>query len=189
MESLGFLEIALVVSVSVGGAFIVAFGFWVVSNWGLSHHYASADGIVPTFLFDGENLKDATPDAQLLIKDAPKYMTDKQSVLHILSSRFPTLETVIDKLSRGEAQTLHAADSTTISLEVAEIEGLIQLKLYGTCIQDTLTISEIAAQDALLSELATLRKLTEMSPHLIWQQDADGKLNWANIAYLNVSDS
>jgi PAS domain-containing protein len=189
MESLGFLEIALVVSVSVGGAIVVAFGFWIVSNWGLSHQYASADGIVPTFLFDGENLKDATPDAQLLIKDVPKFMTDKQSVLHILSSRFPTLETVFDKLNRGETQTLHAADSTTISLEVAEIEGLIQLKLFGTCVKDTLTISEIAAQDAWLSELATLRKLTELSPHLVWQQDADGKLIWANTAYLNVSDS
>ena len=189
MESLGFLEIVLVVSVSLGGAIVVAFGFWVVSNWGLSHQYASTDRIVPTFLFDGEDLKDATPDAQLLIKDVPKHMTDKQSVLHILSSRFPTLETTIGRLHRGETQTLNATDSNTISLEVAEIEGLIQLKLYGICIQDTLTISEIAAQDALLGELSTLRKLTELSPHLIWQQDADGKLNWANTAYLNTSDS
>lgn len=189
MESLGLLEIILVISVSVGGAMIAAFGFWIVSNWGLTYQFVGTDRIVPTFLFDGEDLKDATPDAQLLIKDVPKHMTDKQSVLHVLGTRFPMLETIMAKISRGETQTLPATDSTEISLEVAEIEGLIQLKLFGVCSQDSLTISEIAAQDALLSELSTLRNLTTMSPHLIWQQNGDGKLNWANTAYLDMSDA
>ena len=189
MESLGIFEIILVVSVSVGSAVIIGFGFWVASNLRLSRQYAGAENIVPTFLFDGEDLKDATPDAQLLIKDVPKQMTDKQSVLHVLSTRFPMLEQVMGKLSRGETQLLTAADNTTISLEVAEIEGLIQLKMFGTCAQDSLTISEIAAQDALQDELSNLRNLTEMSPHLIWRQDRQGKLNWANRAYLEFSDS
>lgn len=189
MESFGFSEIALIISISVGGAMIVAFGFWMVSNRGLTHQYSGTDAIAPTFLFDGEDLKDATPDAQLLIKDVPKHMTDKDSVLHVLGPRFPMLKSTIDQLSRGETQTLPATDSTVISLEITEIEGLIQLKLFGTCVQDSLTISEIAAQDALLSELSTLRKLTDMSPHLIWQQDGDGKLNWANSSYLGISDS
>ena len=189
MESLGLLDIVLVVTASIGGASLIGLGFWLVNNWGLGHSYAGTNGIAPTFLFDGDTLRDVTPDAQLLIKDAPKHMSDLQSVLHVLGARFPTLETVLSQLERGDVETLSATDSTTISVEVTEIEGLIQLKLLGTCVQDSLTISEIAVQDALVAELQTLRNVTDRSPHLIWQQATDGTLNWANSAYLNLSDS
>ena len=189
MESLGFLDVILVMAASIGGAAIVALGFWLMNNWGLTHQYSGSDNIAPTFLFDGDTLKDVTPDAQLLIKDSPRHMSDRQAVLHVLGARFPTLGAVMAELRRGETQTLAATDSTTMSVEVTDVEGLVQLKLYGTCVQDSLTISEIAAQDALITELSTLRTLMDKSPHLIWQQDHDGALNWANAAYLNLSDS
>ena len=189
MESLHVLEIILVITVSIGGAALVSCGFWLINNWGLTHQYAGADSITPTFLFDGDTLRDVTPDAQILIKDAPKHMTDKQSVLHVLGGRFPMLESVMDHVRRGESETLAATDSAAISLEVAEIEGLTQLKLFGTSAQDSLTISEIAAQDAMMNELMTLRHLSDKSPHLIWQQASDGTLNWANSAYLDLSDA
>lgn len=189
MESVGALEIILILSASLGGAALVASIFWWWSHRGLTQNFAGADNIAPTFLLDGDDLRDVTPDAQLLIKDAPKYMSDRQAVLHVLGGRFPTLDTVMGQLSRGETTRLDATDSSTISIEVTEIEGLIQLRLYGTCVQDSLTISEIAAQDALMSELTTLRNLTDTSPHLIWQQDGEGTLSWANTAYLNLSDS
>lgn len=168
---------------------IVATGFWLVSHWGMTHRFAGADSIVPTFLFDGEDLRDATPDAQLLIKDVPKHMSDRESVLHVLGGRFPKLDSIMGRLDRDEVRTLVATDNSSISLELTEIDGLAQLKVFGTCPQDGLTISAIAAQDASLSELVMLRNLTDKSPQLIWQQDSNGKLNWANASYLDLSDT
>ena len=189
MESLGLLEIILVIAISMGSVAVIAFGFWMLSTRGLTHQFGRAENIAPTFLFDGDALRDATPDAHLLIKDAPSHMTEKQSVIHVLGARFPTLDRTIKQLGHNETQTLHATDNSAISLEVSEIDGLMQLKLRGTCTQDTLNISEIAAQDALVSELTMLRNLTDQSPHLIWQQGADGQLNWANASYLSLSDA
>jgi PAS domain-containing protein len=189
MESLGLLDMAVIMFVSVGGAIIVAYGFWLISTRRLAHQYAGVENIAPTFLFDGDNLRDMTPDAQILIKDAPQHMTDKESVLHVLGNRFPTLQSAMDALSRNTIETLTASDTSTISLELTDIDGLTQMKLLGTCAQDGLTLSAIAAQDALLSELTVLRTLTDKSPHLIWQQDTNGHLNWANDAYLNLSDA
>jgi PAS domain-containing protein len=189
MESLGLWEMVLIISASVGGTMIVAFGFWMVSTWGLAHQYAGVDNIAPTFLFDGDDLRDVTPDAQLLIKDVPRHMNDRESVLHVLGGRFPTLDTTMGRIKTNEVETIVATDNSAISLEITEIQGLIQMKLLGTCSQDGLTISSFAAQDALLNELAMLRDLTDKSPQLIWQQDRDGQLNWANAAYLDLSDT
>ena len=189
MESLGLWEITWIISISVSSAMIVATGFWLVSHWVMTHRFAGADSIVPTFLFDGEDLRDATPDAQLLIKDVPKHMSDRESVLHVLGGRFPKLDGILGRLDRDEVRTLVATDNSSLSLELTEIDGLAQLKVFGTCPQDGLTISAIAAQDASLSELVMLRNLTDKSPQLIWQQDSNGKLNWANASYLDLSDT
>ena len=188
MESLGLFEVALVAAVSLGGVGVVAFGFWMICTRGLSHRYAGTENIVPTFLFDGDDLRDATPDAQILIKDAPPHMNDREAVSHVLSTRFPTLEATIDRLERNELQTLTATDDSAISLELNEIDGLVQMKLIGTCAQDGITISALAAQDSMLSELTKLRNLADKSPHLVWQQDGDGHLNWANESYLDLCD-
>ncbi|UWQ99514.1 PAS-domain containing protein [Rhodobacteraceae bacterium S2214] len=188
MESLGLLEVALIATISLGGTAAVALGFWFYCTLGLNHRYAGLDNIVPTFLFDGNELRDATPDAQMLIKDVPPHMNERESMLHILSARFPTLNTVMDRIGRNEVHTLTATDDSAISLEVTEIDGLIQVKLIGTCTQDSLTISAIAAQDAMLDELTMLRNIADKSPHMVWQQDSDGQLNWANQAYLDLCD-
>ncbi len=189
MESLGLFEVALIAAISLGGTTIVAVGFWLMTMRGVTRHrYAGIENIAPTFLFDGNDLRDATADAQVLIKDAPKHMNDRESVLHVLGARFPTLTTIIEKIERNEVQTLVAADNSAISLELTEMNGLVQIKLLGTCAQDGLTISAIAAQDALLGELTMLRNLADQSPNLVWQQDEDGQLSWANQSYLNLSD-
>lgn len=188
METLGLFEVTLVAAFSLFGAGIVAFGFWVVCTRRLSHQYAGVSNIVPTFLFDGNTLRDATPDAQVLIKDVPQHMNDRQAVSHVLGTRFPTLDATIDRLERNEVRTLTATDNSAISLEINEIDGLIQLKLIGTCAQDGLTISALAAQDAMQTELIMLRNLADQSPNIVWQQDADGQLNWANESYLDLCD-
>jgi len=189
MESLGLFGVALIVAISLGGALIVASVFWFISARGTAqHHYAGIENIAPTFLFDGSDLRDATADAKLLIKDAPKHMTDRESVLHVLGGRFPTLESELVKIERNDVQTLAAADDSSISLELKEIDGLVQMTLLGTCAQDGLSIGAIAAQDALLSELTMLRNLADQSPNLVWQQDDEGRLSWANQSYLNLSD-
>jgi PAS domain-containing protein len=189
MESLELWEIALIISISISSAMLVATGFWFVSNRGMRHQFVGADSVAPTFLFDGEDLRDATPDADLLIKNVPKHMSDRESVMHVFEGRFPKLGSIMGQLHQDEVRTLVATDNSAISLELTEIDGLLQIKIFGTCPQDGFTISEIAAQDASLRELSMLRNLTDKSPQLIWEQDVDGKLNWANAAYLELSDT
>lgn len=188
MESLTSFDIALIVGCSLGAATLIA-----LISAALGNRHRKAKGVVsanlaPTFLFDGENLRDATLDAQLLIKDAAKHLSDRQAMLHVFAARFPTLDQVMNSIERGATQRVPPADAGKMSMRVAEIDGLIRVTLLGTDTDESESISQVAAHDALVSEVHFLRSLADQSPQLIWQQDHVGKLSWANTAYMALSD-
>lgn len=188
MESLGLIDVALIAATSVGGALLIATLGWVVSRTVLTAKPVIPGTLPPTFLFDGDLLTDATLDAQQMLKNAPSHLTEKQALISVLNARFPTLSYAMDALTTGDVEYLTAADEAPMSLRLEHNDGLVRVSLIGTSSRDSLSISEIAAQDALEGELNFLRSVVDESPHPIWMQDDDGKLTWANAAYLALSD-
>lgn len=189
MATFTILDFWLIAAVSIGGASLIALGFWLLTSRRSNGTFIVGDTAVPTFLFDGDDLRDATADAHNMIKGVPAQMSGKQAVVHILGNRFPLLATAIDDIAHGETRRLLSADSGPMWIELKDLNGLLRLTLNGSTSHDSMTISEIATQDAMVSELSFLRSVMDQSPQLIWQEDAQGKLSWANASYLHLSDS
>ncbi|WP_192808368.1 PAS-domain containing protein [Oceanicola granulosus] len=136
------------------------------------------------FLFDGDMLVDATPRARDLLRGHDRRANEREVLLKTLAQRFPTL--------RQRLQTLPEAGLVHLSGEVGEEwieaeywEGLVRLSLHGAAGGAAgfapLTLA------AMEEELETLRSLGEDAPQLIWRQDADGTVSWANRAYLDTA--
>jgi len=188
MESLGLLEVALIVASSVGGAaLIVALG-WAIPRLAKTRSSQSPANAAPAFLFDGDVLADATLDAQRMLKGSPAHLTEKQAVTNLFQERFPTLSYVMSHIGYGDVETIHAADGGDTSLRIEDVDGKTRVTLLGAVAQDNQSLGETAAHDNLTRELEFLRTLVDTSPHLMWTQDASGKLLWANAAYMQVSD-
>lgn len=140
------------------------------------------------FLFHGGLLADATPAARQMIatirSDAPPLST----VAGQLARRFPGLRDVLRRVEeRGE---------TTAPLSVPGGEAGDRLLIEAANGHIRMTIdrgpapvtADPARFAAMEDELRTLRSVAEDAPQLIWQQDDDGTLVWANRAYLALAD-
>lgn len=128
----------------------------------------------PVFLFDGNDLCDATPQAQAMIAPFAD-LPDRDAVCRALAPHFPDLPRHL-RLSDKTPQLLaHLADRQ-ISARIDWPNGQLR-------------ISVLAPQTALdLAEAGFLRDITANSPHLMWRTDPQGRLIWANQAYLALWD-
>lgn len=144
------------------------------------------------FLFEGEELVDATPAAHRLLRGIEPRGSDLAALLALLSRRVGS-----DLASRLRRLT----PSERLRLPLIVGPGSLEIENLATGLRLTLDIPD-AAQDAVegadgldrlrldaaLDELATLRSLAHDAPQLIWSLDASGDLSWANTAYLALAD-
>ncbi|WP_051521595.1 PAS-domain containing protein [Rubellimicrobium mesophilum] len=174
------------------GAGIFAFSGALLIVWGLTLWTRRppvvarrrSDPIV--FLFEGQDLVDATPAARRLLRGQPEGGPDLAKVLRLLERGFgPDLGPRLAELPSGGRLSL-ASPNGAGAVEVAEEGGALRLTLrpdgVGASAIDTL------AFDAAREELQLLRGLAEDSPHPIWTLDVRGELTWANRAYLALAD-
>jgi PAS domain-containing protein len=140
------------------------------------------------FLFHAGLLSDATPAARQLISairsDAPAIGT----VAGHLSRRFPDLRDrlrlIEERADATHTETLPDRGGTGhILIEAGH--GFIRLTVDQGA---TPVTADPALFVAMEEELQTLRSIAEDAPQLIWQQDADSHLVWANRAYLALAD-
>lgn len=141
----------------------------------------------PVFLFHDRILIDATLDAQAMIAEHTDHMDDYDAALHVLAPHFPALR---EKLEHEIPDTLRI-DGTRqdrLWLEARQTDGMLRLAIKGQTHPNDLSASDVIERDVSLSELAVLRDMTRHTPQLIWQEDSDGRLIWANHAYLSFHD-
>ncbi|PYE84625.1 PAS domain-containing protein [Pseudoroseicyclus aestuarii] len=139
------------------------------------------------FLFDGEVLVDATPAARrLLDRIGGGEDSDFAALTALLSHRFPDLLPRLHRLG-GSGEVRIEGLGRSGALEVAYREGLVRLTLVPP--EDAGSGVDVVAFEALQDELRVLRGIAEDAPQLIWKQEADGRVTWANAAYLALADS
>lgn len=142
----------------------------------------------PVFLFEGTMLVDATGTAKELVARRPRDMSEFDGMLNVLRDQFPTIEDSIENLPDFSKKTIHSDSNETLFLDVERFENTLRIALNGfhqfKATQDYKGLERKAHQ----RETSTLRFAFEKSPQLIWQEDDEGQVIWANAAYLKYSD-
>lgn len=135
-----------------------------------------------SFLFDGETLVDATPQARALLADG---VGDRPwpRMIAALNPHFPQLEAELTGLPDRGTMTLVADGEDKPTLLRAELRGgLTRISLHGDPRQGAMeTLALKTRQD----ELRHLREILAQAPLPIWREREDGAVIWANSRYLN----
>lgn len=145
-----------------------------------------AEGSI-TFLFDGEDLIDATRPAQDLIRYRQPGQSDWEALVALVSVRFPEFRSRITALGMAGAATLDAENRESGRISAETWDGYTRITLVtdragqGRSGVDALTF------EAVEDELETLRALGNEAPFPVWKQDASGVITWANRAFLSLS--
>ncbi len=188
METLAIYDVVLIIGSALAGATLIAGLGQLLSRRMARTLAADAAQTMPVFLFDGEVLSDATDNAQSMIKDVPSNQTDLQAILTLFQDRFPTLGYIISEVTNNQAETITAADGSTQSMVIEDVDGMTRLSLHGATSDGHQELTDIAMQEGMTRELSFLRDVIDTTPQLAWTQDFTGKLTWANAAYMALSD-
>ena len=140
----------------------------------------------PVFLFEGPHLVDATKAGWRTMRQAPEDEDDLGRLTRLMLPRFPDLLSSLKGLEDGDKSSLPSNDGTA-SLALENWDGLTRISLLDTHNASGQREIDQFTLDALENEVQTLRAIAEDTPHLIWQADPDGKITWANAAYLALS--
>lgn len=165
----------------------VALALLVVPRLPAARSHGGLPGMPPpgaelVFLFDGETLLDATPEARRFLENGPGGMRDWPRLAALLSHRFP-----------GFAQAMARLPDTGLTvLEDREGRPALRARLTRGVTRITLLGPEGRGRDpidapslsALEDELDILRRVVTHMPTLAWTQDQEGTVTWANSAYL-----
>lgn len=142
----------------------------------------------PVFLFQDRTLIDATPDAHAMIAPHVGQMDDLDAVLHVLTPHFPDLRHRLAGILPGQTR-IDSAEKNPLWVEIDKHDDKTRIVVKGVSRANDLHATDQIANDIQLSELAMLRNMTLHNPQLIWQEDSDGRLLWANQSYLKFYDA
>ncbi|MHA6264257.1 PAS-domain containing protein [Arenibacterium sp. CAU 1754] len=133
------------------------------------------------WLFDGEDVMDATTNARPALNNRPVY--DWQGLSNALSGRFSGFPRTQDSV-RQKGPIVLAADNPDDpgQLTCEWLDGVVRVELLGEPIGtgDTVTNSTIST---LRRGLDTLQSAVNQTPYPIWRVGASGKVIWCNAAY------
>jgi len=184
------LETLIALSVGCVSAFAVLF-FWLHSQSSVQSTARTlmheAEGSI-TFLFEDEDLVDATPRARELLSYCETGGSDWDRFLSLLSARFPHLRSSLSDLATTGRKKISPEDDQSGWVDAEYWHGLARLTLIQDRDRPDQTIDPLTAT-AMEHELETLRSIGEDSPQLIWKRDAEGVLVWANKAYIELSET
>jgi PAS domain-containing protein len=141
----------------------------------------------PVFLFRDEVLIDGTREALSMIAPHNQKMSDFEAALHVLDPHFPNLREKLAALKSGKTLIADKKDGT-LRIEIEKVGENLRLAISSGDGDGKGNVTDVIERDVRLSELAMLRELTQHTPQLIWQENKDGRLMWANRAYLMFSD-
>jgi PAS domain-containing protein len=143
------------------------------------------DAPATIFLFHGERLLDATPDARALLSDGDESRAWSR-LLARLGPMFPGLGPVLDSLPRtGQMMIASAPDVVPpVLLRGEHLTGLTRLTLIDSAAEQRQGVADSAAVVALQQEVLAQRAVLARAPVLMWREAAEGEVVWANHAYL-----
>ena len=140
------------------------------------------------FLFDDQDLVDATVPARKLLEAVPLTGSDWARLAAFLGPRlddFPgrmaalSAEGRIEMTGRSED-----GDRAPIRLIAEDVAGLARLTLVDPSAEGRGVLVDGLSMRAIEDELDLLRDTLDHAPTLVWREDASGTVSWANRAYI-----
>lgn len=146
------------------------------------------EGLQPTvFLFQDRQLLDATTPARLLLDRIGAPEGEWSRLLRWIGPRFPQLDLPARLASESRveisAQTGHGPARLSLIAEDLD-QGLIRIAITDPGTSHAGILVDSMSQQAMEEELDLLRRALDQTPMLVWRQDAQDRITWANAAYL-----
>lgn len=150
-----------------------------------SHSLFALDGPATVFLFDGDRLLDATPTARSLLPEGEDTRAWPRLMAR-LGPMFPDLPQVLEGLPKLGLITLTSGPGVVppVLLRGEHLTGLIRLTMVDLAAEQRNVAGDSGATAALQQELAAQRAILARAPALMWRENKDGAVIWANHAYL-----
>ncbi len=137
-------------------------------------------------IFDNETLFDASPGAFALLPDLNGSGCTLSDFVSLLSPRFPGLEEALADLPEARKTCMAAVDGLgQVRLEWRD--GLIAISIEQKSVTAQAAMGDQTDIAAMENELETLRATVQAAPFLVWRQEKDGRIVWANNSYLELS--
>ena len=169
-------------------AALIAAAIGIVALWILPQR-VSLDGTTvftdttkgTVMLFDGETLLDSTPDGRALLAASRHSGNSWQKLMAFVTPRFEGLEGKLQRLPEDGTLEIPSADAMILRAEVRG--GVTRIELIAR--EDAAHSGATPlAQRALLDEITLLREAVAAAPMLVWRENAEGDVIWANGPYL-----
>ncbi|SNR32735.1 PAS domain-containing protein [Paracoccus sediminis] len=143
-------------------------------------------------LFRDQALVDATPPARALLDRFSAPEGDWARLLQWIGPRFPDAINAlggIDRSGRFESLGQTGAGSAALRLVVEQIDpGLLRITITDPQAEYAGIVVDSMSQQAMEEELDLLRRSLDQTPMLVWRQDAEERVTWANAAYLRRAE-
>ena len=181
------MHLNLILLLAAGFACVVGFLLWKKLTVRGVVKKIPLNSSEPIFLFENNDLIDATSEGYSLIADLLPHENAFDVLMKKLGPHFPDLRKIVDSGHQGKTR-IDSTRSQNIWLIINQTDTYLRL-IIKSMPDIVLGRSDLGvAHDVRMSELAMLRDITQHSRQLIWQEDNDGKLLWANQTYLDFAD-
>lgn len=138
------------------------------------------------FLFDGETLLDATPGARQILAASRGKGAAWPRLLGYLTGHFHDVRAQLGRLAEEGQIVLSGktAKGNPLLLTASLKGGLTRIALSDPAQGMQASGADALAFQALTEEVEDLRDVLAQAPVLIWREDTEGDVVWANAAYL-----
>ena len=144
------------------------------------------------YLFRDEHLVDATAPAKALLSHMGSTGSDWARLMRWAGPRFPETEEKLARLARvGRVELTGETGTGTATLRlIAQTVGdnMVRINIVDPLADGTGIIVDAMSQQAMEEELDLLRRALDQTPMLVWRQDQDNRVTWANAAYLRQAE-
>lgn len=145
------------------------------------------------FLFRDRRLVDATAPARALLSRVAGPDDDWGKLQQWIGPRFPDLDGDLERISRTgriDIQGTRGTGSAALRLTVEDLgQSLLRIAVTDPEADHAGIVVDSMSQQAMEEELDLLRRALDQTPMLVWRQDADERVTWANAAYLRRAEA
>lgn len=145
------------------------------------------------FLFDDQDLVDATTPARMLLDAVPMGGSDWARLCAFAGPRFAGFAEAMGTLAdRGRLELVSApglAQGAPLRLIAEDAGGLARITLHDPSAEGQGILVDALSHRALEEEVDLLRAATDRAPVLSWRENAQGEVIWANRAYILRSNA
>lgn len=187
---LEWMQAVIIVTTSVGAALLALMVLSLVYGGKTAPVASAAHPVLEetVFLFDEHRLVDATGPGHQLLDVAPMAGNEWARLAAFVSPYFRDFDTAMSRLAvEGRIElTARSAEGEGASMRLIaeDMNGLARITLIDPTAEGRGVLVDGLSQRAMEDELGLLRSTLDLSPLLIWREDAAGTVIWANRAYI-----